>query len=1696
MSTSSVLIDGTGTLPFSVTLYEIGSISVSAGPSTSDRSSSSSSSSSSGATKRNALSVSRCELMRKRKCPANERVFLYTKPSRQRVKNQQRDEQRHYKGCVMSAPEGTGGGGIGDKSSSASSSVGGGGGKPVSSGGGGGAAAATTTIPIDLASASKVLVRTDKTTMPTTTYRIGSAPGNQMRVVIPSSAAQQTYYRQPANIKQDTTTNRTQISALSAARTVVTQTASLTVSRAQTTTPTTVSYHVSNRCVPATPIVTANLPPGAVRATTINGPIRISTPPIQVATNNSASGANSGTSAGVVSTGGSTTYVRMPPNVLPARSSAQAAAAATTATIISQSNHNNSTTTTLVPNFQMSAQLIRATGAGTVAVTGGGAAGVGGGVPRARVVTQTTIPTNHHPVVVASGGTATPLAVVNSSTPTVGGSQGVGGGGGQQTGVAVSNTSPQAFVATLSTVLQAPRQVSTLVYTNNSATQQYTIGPNQQQQHRLALATTTLSPQRPTTLGGVGLSTPGTGGIRPTIQRLPTAGIRVSNFRPPGLASTTVLTTIASGVPGVSGTVTNSSQSAGQQQLQQQRTVATGTVVAPNISNAIPARIIQVQNPASGTAGTAQIVNGRIQTNLLNIQPLIVSSQNRLAGAGPAGTGGGLQPAAGLTIAQVGKLTQVATGAGNDPITTSAATATLQTASGQQIVVSTTGPGGGASPAATLIAGNLIGSGGTTHHGGQITHQIVGMNAPTVVSVATGAGAAGAVGAGGAGTATTVIPIPLALTGARQATVGATSGHSPLSIVTGPTGGASLGGIVRTGGTSGVVGTGTATSIASVLPIAKVTPQQQQQPLVTSLVETNVPNTAAAALHYSVASGVVGAGPSLYIQTRPGVASGGTMTVATSGSVGVPKGPAGATLSVVSSTGTGGGTGGGTSGAGASATTFLPTSTFYYERLTSSPAAGPVSIAAATSGVGGTSGSAVTLSSSTAITTTSTISGPVFSISSSSSVISSSASNSNSSVSSAIQSQSGGPHHSVVSSLTSYGASGSFAIVQAAPGGGQGGRATLTSGPIHGLVPASLASAGGAGGNVVSTTVGGSIVSVSRDPSAAIVPIRFHPQLLVDASGHHQAQQIIVSSSAGPGGGSTATNIVPLIPVNATSINVTSTSTTGAGSKQHQVESPQSSILRKRALEGTLKTLATPAAGRDLTQALIAVEKQQQQQELTLQLLQQHSALQHQPMELRGELIGSPMSPSRPPSSDGSTTVSATSTPGLDDQEDGEMRPIPFRNSHGGTSTALVLDGGHFKPVQEELPHFQQQQQHHLPRELAYPHHHHHGEGFITTQSAASSSAQTVTQIVNHMAAVGSSSAAGNGSSYEQSSARKKARKQLLQPMGDSGTVGAAGGSLMKSSSSSSSSSSSAATTGMATGQTSSQQQQQVFMAQDHVDGVTIGADGSSYAMSTAGPGIVILTTGGAQHHLATGSHKHNSVSGAVPKPIGGAGSSNSSSSLHNNVKLEPPTAASGQQQQQQQDAGAAPAPQPGGGSVPSTKPIVSSSRKTNNVSLLQSYKQTWKAANNHFQRYTDVKQREERRPTVMDIANQSHILQKVNGWKIYHLSAQIEELCDLESQAYGKLAQMLRSMEASGSGSSSSSSSASGSVSSIKSSSTDIERINDLLKGNMQRSKIVMDGINEARTQIMKIFDHKPRVSDIILRCASKRNFKKREKT
>ncbi|CAG9858712.1 unnamed protein product [Phyllotreta striolata] len=159
----------------------------------------------------------------------------------------------------------------------------------------------------------------------------------------------------------------------------------------------------------------------------------------------------------------------------------------------------------------------------------------------------------------------------------------------------------------------------------------------------------------------------------------------------------------------------------------------------------------------------------------------------------------------------------------------------------------------------------------------------------------------------------------------------------------------------------------------------------------------------------------------------------------------------------------------------------------------------------------------------------------------------------------------------------------------------------------------------------------------------------------------------------------------------------------------------------------------------------------------------------------------------------------------------------------------------------------------------------------------------------------------------------------------------------------------------------------------------------------------------------------------------------------------------------------------------------VTTVRKPASASLLNSYKQNWKATHNHYLRHSDVKPKDERRPTIMDLANQYRVQEKVNGWKIHHLSTQMEDLADQEQTVYNQLTELLKCTE---------------SEEVEKQFDKEINRINELIKGNLQRIKIINDGMIEAKSSIMKIFDHKVHVTDIINRCASKRNFKKREKS
>ncbi|XP_052784842.1 histone deacetylase complex subunit SAP130-A-like isoform X2 [Mya arenaria] len=154
------------------------------------------------------------------------------------------------------------------------------------------------------------------------------------------------------------------------------------------------------------------------------------------------------------------------------------------------------------------------------------------------------------------------------------------------------------------------------------------------------------------------------------------------------------------------------------------------------------------------------------------------------------------------------------------------------------------------------------------------------------------------------------------------------------------------------------------------------------------------------------------------------------------------------------------------------------------------------------------------------------------------------------------------------------------------------------------------------------------------------------------------------------------------------------------------------------------------------------------------------------------------------------------------------------------------------------------------------------------------------------------------------------------------------------------------------------------------------------------------------------------------------------------------------------------------------------------NLALLNFYNISWKPKLNHFNRYTDVKPKDERRPTVNEMSNQKGVVQKASGWKLYHMAAQIEDLVELERELNSTLSELQMAI---------------GPEPPLKHAALMEDEpgiIHELTQGNIQRCKLLTDQLNEAKTQMLKVLEHKPKISEIVSKHLSKRPIKKKERT
>ncbi|XP_036175251.1 histone deacetylase complex subunit SAP130 isoform X2 [Myotis myotis] len=134
-------------------------------------------------------------------------------------------------------------------------------------------------------------------------------------------------------------------------------------------------------------------------------------------------------------------------------------------------------------------------------------------------------------------------------------------------------------------------------------------------------------------------------------------------------------------------------------------------------------------------------------------------------------------------------------------------------------------------------------------------------------------------------------------------------------------------------------------------------------------------------------------------------------------------------------------------------------------------------------------------------------------------------------------------------------------------------------------------------------------------------------------------------------------------------------------------------------------------------------------------------------------------------------------------------------------------------------------------------------------------------------------------------------------------------------------------------------------------------------------------------------------------------------------------------------------------------------------ITLLRHYRNPWKAAYHHFQRYSDVRVKEEKKAMLQEIASQKGVSCRAQGWKVHLCAAQLLQLTNLEHDVYERLTTLQE-----------------GIIPKKKAATDDdLHRINELIQGNMQRCKLVMDQISEARDSMLKVLDHKDRVLKLL---------------
>ncbi|ESN94044.1 hypothetical protein HELRODRAFT_193816 [Helobdella robusta] len=176
-------------------------------------------------------------------------------------------------------------------------------------------------------------------------------------------------------------------------------------------------------------------------------------------------------------------------------------------------------------------------------------------------------------------------------------------------------------------------------------------------------------------------------------------------------------------------------------------------------------------------------------------------------------------------------------------------------------------------------------------------------------------------------------------------------------------------------------------------------------------------------------------------------------------------------------------------------------------------------------------------------------------------------------------------------------------------------------------------------------------------------------------------------------------------------------------------------------------------------------------------------------------------------------------------------------------------------------------------------------------------------------------------------------------------------------------------------------------------------------------------------------------------------------------------------------------------------------------VSLSNQYQCTWKPRNNHFISYNDIKIKDDRKPSLNDVANQRGVMHKICGYKLHLVSGHFDELKKDEESVLSLLDELkcLLTPESSNNISDTVNNNATTTTNNNNSSQLntnfegrveDWRSVDDLILANEQRCRKCMEHCDELQFMMLKTLNGKAKAAELIYKNQSRRAVKKKDRS